>query len=364
MPAKKKSKGKNADGEGAAREETKRADFLKVFKTLCVDYKVKEHLKRDVENQMAPKEEMKQPPITKMFLMAKHNPTSVKVLCDTIKGTRYDYLQELILCDTRLGDLSAMRIAETLRYTMLSRLELRDVDASVKFAKVMGEALALESHTKLQKLVLDYNPLGTEGARYIAEGLKNNIVLKELSLRYCQIEAKGGKYLGEMLHPMEDPLNPGVPHPNTEMKKALERLNLTGNPLHCAGIGMLSQGLARNRTLKSLVLENTSFGEDRRIQPQTKTETCYLAIQALSEACALCSTLTELNIYGNLMNQKGAEILLAHMEHTSHITDIKLTEFLNREMQMRIKMWLTVNKTKKAKTKKKPSKLKKKKKKK
>uniref|UniRef100_A0A7S3ZD43 Uncharacterized protein n=1 Tax=Lotharella globosa TaxID=91324 RepID=A0A7S3ZD43_9EUKA len=293
----KKKGGKGKGGGGDDNQEAERRDtFCKNFKAFCAEYKVQDELKADVEAAFS-----KDGPVTKMFLTQKHDSISMHALCDCIKGSRYDYLKSLVFLNCGFGDKVATNLAETLKYTNVECLELKDCEAGLGFSRALGEYLSSGRHAKLQKLAIDFNPIGTEGAKLISKGLANNLVLKELSLQYCDIDSKGGKYLGEMLWPLQDPENPGRPHPNPEMKKPLEVLNLCGNPLECAGVGMLAQGLARNRTLKALNLENTSFGAN------------VLATQALSEACALCETLQSINIYGNLISNLGAEVLLKYM---------------------------------------------------
>mmetsp|Transcript_7272 Transcript_7272/g.11966 ORF Transcript_7272/g.11966 Transcript_7272/m.11966 type:complete len:350 (-) Transcript_7272:83-1132(-) len=318
--AKKKGKDKKGgDSHDAEREANLRGEFEKILKALCVEYKVQDELRQDLEGAFAVPEGQ-EPPIKKMLLAKEHDHRSIRALCDTIKGCRYEYLKELLLVNCGFGDKTASLIGQTIRYTLFERLELRDCGAGLKFSEALSEYLGNPMQCKLQKLLLDYNDLGSEGARLIAQGLQNNLTLKELSLQYCNIESKGGKYLGRMLHPLEDPANPGQPHPNPESKKPLELLVLTGNPLKCAGIGMLAQGLAKNRTLKKLNLENTSFGHNA------------LATQALAEAVALCESLQSLNISGNLVGNKGAKELYTYLEPKRHLTELKMTHFVRGDL--------------------------------
>ncbi|GAB5354069.1 hypothetical protein AAMO2058_000088000 [Amorphochlora amoebiformis] len=318
-------KKKKADDLAEQREQTRRIKLRNVLKGLLLEYKVREDHGKELLRSFSLKENQ-DPPITKVVLFEKHEENSIKALCDAIRGTRYDYLQDLLFVNCGFGDKSAAMIANTLKYTLAERLELRDCLANVHFCEALGEYLGSGRHSRLKRIILDFNPLGSHGIRLITEGLKHNTTLKDLSLQYCEIESKGGKYLGEMLLSPEDKDGFGL-------KKSLESLNLCGNPLKCAGIGMFAQGLAKNRTLKSLDLENTSFGHEVE------------ATRALAEAISLCSTLTSVNIMGNLISNHGARVLLMTMEHTHHVVDLRITQFVDNIIYSAIKKWTTHNKS-------------------
>ncbi len=251
------------------------------------------------------------------------------------KAVPYDALKALLILNCGTDDSDSQRIMEIISSLKLERFELRDCGAAVESAKLLGAHLLSGGHSQLKKIVLDFNPIGKDGAMYIAEGLKKNMFCTYLSLSYCNLEEKAGLYLGQMLAPLEDQKRPGQPEPDPELQKPLETLILSGNPLKCAGVGMFAQGLAKNRTLKTLDLENTQFGSN------------VMATQALAEACALCTSLKSVNIKGNLISDDGAKKLLEFLQPTNHIMDINLTEFISTELYVEIKDWAAGNKPKK-----------------
>ena len=48
-------------------------------------------------------------------------------------------------------------------------------------------------------LKLDHNPIGSEGMEYLAEGLRQNKNITNLSLQYCDIDKDGARSVFEVL---------------------------------------------------------------------------------------------------------------------------------------------------------------------
>lgn len=56
-----------------------------------------------------------------------------------------------------------------------------------------------ESKCNLTILKLDHNPIGSEGMGYLAEGLRINKNIQQLSLTYCNIDKEGARSIFEIL---------------------------------------------------------------------------------------------------------------------------------------------------------------------
>ena len=55
----------------------------------------------------------------------------------------------------------------------------------------LGESLRPFYQLPLIKLNLSYNKFGSEGLKYLAKGLGENLVLEQLTLNYCEIDYEG-----------------------------------------------------------------------------------------------------------------------------------------------------------------------------
>lgn len=91
----------------------------------------------------------------------------------------------------------------------------------------------------LEMIKLDHNPIGSEGALLLAEGLARNTSIQLLSLSYCDIGPDGAQGLFEILI--------------FQNSKMLE-INLQGNPLVNEGAILVFQGLAAAKTLQDVCL--------------------------------------------------------------------------------------------------------------
>ena len=107
----------------------------------------------------------------------------------------------------------------------------------------LGQACAGGTLTVLK---LDHNPFGTEGLANLAKGLAKNGVLKELSLKYCEIDEEGAKSLQQVL---------------AYTKSDLKSLDLQGNHLRNTGTYELFRAFLVNRILESVNLADNQFGE-------------------------------------------------------------------------------------------------------
>lgn len=64
-------------------------------------------------------------------------------------------------------------------------------DADITKASIPVFARSLRNKRFLTKILLDSNKIGVEGAKILAEGLKDNETLTNLHLSHCQILEEG-----------------------------------------------------------------------------------------------------------------------------------------------------------------------------
>jgi len=111
---------------------------------------------------------------------------------------------------------------------------------------------------------LDHNNFGSEGLKYLAEGLSMNKVITQLSLKYNKIDASGARYLFEIL---------------IYTQSALELLELDGNFLRNEGTIELLRGVSIAKSLKQLVLADNQFLEEDEVLDAI--DTCMTRNQTL-----------------------------------------------------------------------------------
>ena len=88
---------------------------------------------------------------------------------------------------------------------------------------------------------------GSAGVQNLAQGLKTNEFLKQLSLQYCGIDEEGARPLFEIL---------------IFSKTKLEELILTGNTLRNEGVQIILNGVSIAKELKKIYLADNSFNEE------------------------------------------------------------------------------------------------------
>ncbi|VDO03644.1 unnamed protein product [Rodentolepis nana] len=99
---------------------------------------------------------------------------------------------------------------------------------------------ALRAVPAINSLDLRYNRIYDDGARILAEFLKEDLCLKELNLKGNFISDKGASEIGEALR----------------RNRSLEKLDISVNPIKCTGGIALAEGLGHNDTLTHLDVAN------------------------------------------------------------------------------------------------------------
>ena len=86
---------------------------------------------------------------------------------------------------------------------------------------------------------IDHNDFGSEGLKFLTEGLSQNKNVSILSLTYCNIDEKGARSLFEIL---------------IYQQSALEDIDLSGNHLRNDGVIEVLRGASIAKNLKKLWL--------------------------------------------------------------------------------------------------------------
>jgi Ran GTPase-activating protein (RanGAP) involved in mRNA processing and transport len=160
-----------------------------------------------------------------------------------------------------------------------------------------------------EELNLSDNEIGDDGARYLAEGLSGNAMLKRLLMPRTRMGSEGFKALGPLL----------------ATAPSLEVAVLSGNLCDPEGVqGEFCKGLGKNTSLKSLVIAANRLGDDgvkalcEPLRTHPQLEHVCLTYNRLSPAVApsICEvfaanrTLQYLDLCGNSLGPKGAETLV------------------------------------------------------
>ena len=103
-----------------------------------------------------------------------------------------------------------------------------------------------QSKCNLTILKLNHNPIGSEGMKYLAEGLRQNKNINQLELTYCNIDEAGAMSIAEVL------LFQG---------STLEEINIGGNHLKNKGAIIVFKGAAAAKNLKKLQIQDNQFME-------------------------------------------------------------------------------------------------------
>jgi Ran GTPase-activating protein (RanGAP) involved in mRNA processing and transport len=123
----------------------------------------------------------------------------------------------------------------------LEILDLLDNEIGLLGCSFLSKILHPGCGSKLMKLKLDHNNIGTEGLAILTSGLAQNDTIEKLSLNYCGITADGAKYLQEIL---------------SSITSKLFKLKIMGNLLKNEGTYELFRALEVNTTLEKLKMSD------------------------------------------------------------------------------------------------------------
>ena len=190
-------------------------------------------------------------------------------------------MTKLVLDSNGFGDRGATTLAETLKENRtLQQLSISDNSIGLGGASALAETL--KENRTLQQLRVSDNSIGQEGATALAETLKENRTLQQLSVSDNSIGQGGTTALAEML----------------KENRTLQQLNVSNNSIGQGGATALAEMLKENRTLQQLNVSNNSIGQG--------------GATALAEMLKVNRTLQQLDVSHNSIGQ-GGTIALAEM---------------------------------------------------
>ena len=191
----------------------------------------------------------------------------------------------------------------------LEYLELVNNEIGRDGALVLGRSLGVGMNKTLAALVLDFNPLGSNGLNALCKGLRTNSTLKRLSVRHCSVDEHGGKAVGEMLH---------------FKKTALIALDLSSNKLGCIGLrDMLSEGMNDNTNLKTLRLADNSIGQ---------TDDDFKTLESFAIFLMKHPSLIAVDLMHNRIGTKGGTLLLPAVTENKRLTEFKVDSNMDNEV--------------------------------
>ena len=202
-------------------------------------------------------------------------------------------------------------------------LDLLDNNITKLGCQFLGKVLAPETKSNLINVKLDHNPFGSEGVKYLAEGLCMNKNITHLSMQYCSIDEKGARPLFEILIYKES---------------ALEELLLGGNHLRDEGVILVLKGASvAQKNLRYLSLADNQFLES--IEVMEAVNNCMLKNQGLGKY----------DFRYNFTADTFVENLCKTMETATHVYDVQIDERIAKETLEMFNEKKNANKPKKGK---------------
>ncbi|KAJ3180663.1 RNA-DNA hybrid ribonuclease [Geranomyces variabilis] len=228
---------------------------------------------------------------------------------------RYSALSGLYLWKTKT-DLKGLEALASFLCTHPTVASLHLMDCQITPVAARHVQTICKTSVGLRALVVDHNPLGTEGLSAIFAGIQENpaSVIQKASFRYCEAGSTAADAVGAAL----------------ASNATLTELQLDGNFLGDAGIGLLARYLRSNTTLKSLFIAANQIsnvfpsaappiptpyltGRTEPIPPSSRPPLPN-AQTPLAQFCAALASengsLTFLDLRGNHIGNTGAEHVL------------------------------------------------------
>ena len=245
---------------------------------------------------------------------------SVISLCEALKVNTT--LSSLDLSGTGISDAGVLSLVEVLKTnaSSLTSLLLSDIKISHQSLKSIAEVLRVNS--TLKELTFEGNKVGVGGTKLIAESLKANTTLKLLSLSRNNIKAKCGSLFSDSL----------------KVNGTLESLTLAKNALGSHGAQRLSDGLRVNTSLRHLDLSWNSIGSEgaESIAEIIRVNASLTSLELkrnnigdpgankVSEALKDNVSLEKLDLSGNAIGAAGAESIAEALKSNATLTTLYL----------------------------------------
>lgn len=193
-------------------------------------------------------------------------------------------------------------------------LEIPGSKITARGAGYVGKLMS-ENDT-IERLVVDFCPLGDDGCRALCESLRWNGSLHYFSMQYCGITAVGAEIIASRV----------IKGSNVNY------LSLRGNLFEGDGIKELGLALSVGTKIENLDLADTGFG----FYPD--------AIEVLCEGIENNTSLSIINLDLNTMVPQGPESLLAAITKNKRIVSMPISERISPEVYNAILDVLAQNK--------------------
>ena len=182
----------------------------------------------------------------------------IKAITESMKAVAYPHLVSIRLWKTYIEDEGVRAICELMqKCATVQCLELLDDKVTSLGCEFLGKTLTPgPACPPISILKLDHNAFGSEGLKFLAAGIKENLFLKTLSLTYCDIDQHGARALFEIL---------------IFSKSLMEELILTGNQLRNEGTKWVLNGVSIAKNLKKIHLGDNNFNEEEDMLEAIKT---------------------------------------------------------------------------------------------
>eukprot|EP00668_Euglena_longa_P007072 GGOE01008445.1.p1 GENE.GGOE01008445.1~~GGOE01008445.1.p1 ORF type:complete len:860 (+),score=127.55 GGOE01008445.1:129-2708(+) len=208
--------------------------------------------------------------------------------------SKHTFVSSLELFGNRIGNFSCALIPPLLNLQTLTRLKLGDNTISASGARYIAEGL--KNQNSLIQLHLGGNNIGDEGLIALVEALQSNSTLTSLGIRDNGIGALGIKALVQLL---------------CQDDCVLSEVQLKGNAIGDEGAEFLACAMLRNRTMRVLEVQANNVGP--------------------RGAAVLCNALHNnmvvhaINFNDNALSDEGAEAVAALLMNNTCITTVGIS---------------------------------------
>lgn len=182
----------------------------------------------------------------------------------------------------------------------LEILNLERCNINAKSASQIAETL--KENRSIKNLALGYNPIGS-GAAALADMLKFNSSLEDLSLERCYISPEEALYFADAFK-------------GDNKNKTLISLNLAENPIYSDGGIHMASIIGNSKSLKKLDINNCDIGEE--------------AAEHLAQSIRNSKSLLCLNISKNPINFVGLTRLVDALTINNSLTDFRINNCYQR----------------------------------
>ena len=158
--------------------------------------------------------------------------------------------------------------------------------------------------------------------RTLVDGMGMNKTIQIVSLSYCNIDSKGARPIFELL---------------IYTKSQLKELNLMGNRLRNEGIPEVMKGIQVNKSLSKIYLADNQFGEEDEV------------LESIQRAWLKNTTLGKYDFKFNAFYSKGIKKLTEYLEQANHVSEVEISERVEREVLEKFREQIKANKPKKKK---------------